>query len=215
LKKIQPSRQAVSDALFKTYEFPPVHPDQRYIQALLDNHHPLIVDIYTRFTRRVERLVCTNSGTSSDAADVLQEALVAITRQARRPEGLTLTCPFEAYLLLVCRGKWLNELERRRRSGVTFTDPTGFNTEAADPAAHALAHQTLLEAERDRLFWHHFERLPESCRQLLRLAWSGRGMQEVAELLQFTYAYARKRKAECVAHLTASVQASPGYAGLV
>jgi RNA polymerase sigma factor (sigma-70 family) len=189
------------------------HPDQRYIQALLDNDRTTLSDIYRRFMRRVESYVCANSGTADDAADVFQDSLLTIDRQARRPEGLVLTCAFEAYLMMVCRGRWLNELDRRKRAGVTNSDLIGWKGEE-DTTANALADHTLLEADRDQLFWQQFERLPENCRQLLRLAWTGIGMDEVASTLKMTYGYARKRKSECVAHLTKSIQSSPNFSAL-
>ncbi|MCS6929152.1 MAG: RNA polymerase sigma factor [Saprospiraceae bacterium] len=186
------------------------HPEHRYVIALLENDSRLIREIYNRYAARIEQFVCANSGTPEDARDVFQEALLAITRQAR-DQGMVLTCPFEAYLYLVCRGKWLNELKRRKRAGVTIRETERFKDVAE---ADALADATLYEDERNRLFWHFFNMLPESCRTLIKLSWSELSMQEVAEHLGYTYAYARKRKSECLAQLTAWIQASPAYKAL-
>ncbi len=186
------------------------HPDHRYIIALRENNHRLVEEIYRRYAERIERFICLNSGTPDDARDVFQEALLIITRQARG-EGFVLTCPFDAYLYLVCRGKWLNELKRRKRSAVTIRETEQF-IDKAD--AGVLAEATLEQEERNRLFRHFFEKLPESCRILLRLSWSGISMQEVAAQLGYTYAYARKRKSECIAHLVAWIQASSSYKAL-
>ncbi len=183
------------------------HPDHRYIVALLENDHRLIAEIYQRYAGRIERLICANSGTPDDARDIFQEALLTITRQARN-QGLVLTCPFEAYLYLVCRGRWLNELKRRKRSGVTIQETERFKDVSE---ADALADAALINDERQRLFQYFFEKLSDSCKALLRLSWSGISMQEVAEQLGYTYAYARKRKSECVSQLTTWIQASPHF----
>ncbi|MBX2893103.1 MAG: RNA polymerase sigma factor [Saprospiraceae bacterium] len=186
----------------------PLHPDSHYIHALLNNNHRGITDIYNRFATRIERFVCANNGSPDDARDVFQDALIAITRQAQRP-GFALTCPFEAYLYLVCRGKWFNELKRRQRAAVTIVESSGFNdTEHAD----ALADTTLREEERDRLFRLFFEKLAAGCRQLLQLAWSGISMEEVSAQLGVSYGYARKKKHECVSQLMGWIQASPEFA---
>ena len=185
-------------------------PDSQPLRALLDNDHRGIADIYSRYFARIERFVCANNGNSDDARDVFQEGLLAIARQARRP-GFVLTCPFEAYLYLVCKGKWLNELKRRKRSMVTISENAGFTDE---PEASLLADATLYEAERDKLFRRFFERLSEGCRTLLQLSWTGISMQEVSETLGITYGYARKRKAECVAQLTEWIQQSPEFSVL-
>lgn len=187
-----------------------MHSDFFYIQALLDNDHRGISAIYERFAARIERLVCNNNGTADDARDIFQEGLITITRQARKP-GYVLTCPFEAYLYLVCKGKWLNELKRRQRAAVTIAEAEGY-TDATD--AGQLADSTLEADARDRLFQHFFEQLSASCRQLLRLAWTGISMEEVGRQLDISYGFARKRKSECIAQLVNRIKASPEFAAL-
>jgi len=184
------------------------HPDFHYIQALLDNNNRAIAEIYTRFAGRIGRFVQANNGTLDDARDVFQDALIAISRQAQRP-AFILTCPFEAYLYCVCKGKWLNELKRRRRAAVTIGEVEGFSdTEQADTLADA----TLREEERDHLFRYFFEKLAAGCRQLLQLAWSGISMEEVSIQLGVSYGYARKKKSECVSQLMGWIQSSPEFA---
>jgi len=185
------------------------HPDTRYITALLDNDSPGIVEIYSRFAARIRRFVEANNGHAEDARDVMQEALLAITRQARR-ERFVLTCPFEAYLYCVSRGKWLNELQRRQRE-VTISEVEGYNsTEHAD----VLAEATLLEADRDQLFRRCYENLSASCRQILQLSWSGMPMESVGTQMGISYGYVRKRKSECLAQLIHQIKSSPKYANL-
>ncbi|MBK8426585.1 MAG: hypothetical protein IPL27_11710 [Lewinellaceae bacterium] len=102
-----------------------MHPDARYIQALIEHNNPTIAEIYERFSASIARFVRANNGSVDDARDVFQEALIAVTRQARRSDFM-LTCPFEAYLYCVCRGKWLNELKRRQREMVTIQEAGGY-----------------------------------------------------------------------------------------
>ena len=52
--------------------------------------------------RRSKNYILRNSGNESDAADIFNEGLMAIMRRARRG-ALQLTCPFGAYLMMVCR----------------------------------------------------------------------------------------------------------------
>ncbi len=186
-----------------------MHPDYHYIQSLLDNDFRGIKAIYANFAARIERLICSNSGSTDDARDMMQEALLAITRQARRP-GFQLTCPFEAFLYLVCQRKWFNELKRRRRAAVTIAANERFEEETEE--ANALADTLLREEARDRLFQHFFEKLAADCRQLIRLSWSGLSMEEVSQQLGMTYGYARKRKSVCVARLMQWIQTAPEFA---
>ncbi len=184
---------------------PKPHPEHRYVVALLENDHRTIREIYQRYAAQVKQLVCANSGTPDDARDLFQEALLLIARQAR-DKGLVLSCPFGAYLYVLCRRKWLNELKRRQRSEVTIREAEPYK---GNSDAEALADAALEEDARRQLFQHYFNKLSKSCRTLIQLSWSGISMQEVAEQLGYTYAYARKRKSECIAQLTQWIQASP------
>lgn len=188
-----------------------MHPDFHYIQSLLDNHHTGISAIYARFSAGIERFVRANSGNTDDARDVFQESLLVITRQARRP-GFQLTCPFEAYLFMVCRGRWFNELKRRQRAAVTIAESSGF-TDNED--AGALADATLREEARDKLFRRFFDKLSAGCRQIIQLAWTpNTSMEQVSAQLGVSYNYARKRKSECIAQLMEWVRAAPEFASL-
>lgn len=58
------------------------HTDQRYIEALLANDSVGIREIYERFAGRIAVFVRQNNGSTDDAKDIFQEALVAIARGA-------------------------------------------------------------------------------------------------------------------------------------
>ncbi len=86
------------------------HPEHRYVEALLNNDGKLVEEIYRKYSGKMAAFIKKNQGSSDDARDIFQEALITIMKQARKKD-FVLTCPFEAYLYLVCRGKWLNELK--------------------------------------------------------------------------------------------------------
>ena len=183
-----------------------MHPDYKYIKGLLDNDFQVVEAIYQRFAARIAKFVCANQGNAADAEDVFQDSLLCITRQAARP-GFQLSCPFEAYLYMVCRGRWLNELKRRKRSMVTLAPIEGYVEENAELLSEAL----FREEARDQLFQTALSEISAACRQIIQLAWTGIGMEAVAQQLGFTYAYARKRKAECIAKLAERIKQSPNY----
>jgi DNA-directed RNA polymerase specialized sigma24 family protein len=94
------------------------HPDQRYVTALLNNDAALIDEIYKSCARQVKSYICFNNGSEDDAADIFQEALIDIYHQAKNKD-LQLTCPFNAFVFLVCKRKWFNELKKRSLLPVT------------------------------------------------------------------------------------------------
>jgi RNA polymerase sigma factor (sigma-70 family) len=187
-----------------------MHPDHQYIKALLQNDIPLIEEIYNRYAEKIKWMVLKNNGNENDAADIFQESLLAIYHKAKT-QGFILTCPFEAFLYLVCRKKWINELNKRKSHNVTFTDTAGYT-----PGEDSLQQSDLIiqQDEQKKLLDEKLAELGESCRKLLQLSWSGKGMDEVAAILNVTYGFARKKKSECMAKLVSLVKESPRYNSL-
>lgn len=186
------------------------HQDQQYIHALLNNNTLLLKELYDKYAGKIKSLVIKNNGTEADAADIFQEALLAIYQKAKT-QHFVLTCPLDAYLYLVCKNRWINELNKRGIGKVTFTDTEGYNY-TEDVFRNAEIVQT--QQERRNLITRQFKELGEGCRQLLELSWSGISMEEVAKKLQNTYGYIRKKKSECMAKLIALVKTSPEFANL-
>ncbi len=187
------------------------HADHKYIEALLQNNRTLIEEIYQQSAKTVLNYVLKNNGDQQDARDLLQDALMAIYEQAKR-ETFSLNCPFDAYLYYVCRNMWLNRLKKRKRKGVTEMSilPSEDNSDVL-----TLAEETTKENRKQILFRAMFEKLGESCRNILSRNWKGKNLKEIATELSISYGYARKKKAECVLRLTKLVQEHPEYKGLI
>jgi RNA polymerase sigma factor (sigma-70 family) len=174
-----------------------IHTDQRFITGLLQNDTALVREIYSRFAGKVKSYIIQNSGSEDDAADIFQESLIDIYQQAKH-KALQLTCPFEAFLLLVCKRKWLNELKKRGRQGVTKDPDHVFNL---GEDVFAIAEQLKLQEDKASLFMAMFQQLGERCRQIINKCLGNKPQDEVAEELGVSYAYLRKKKSECTAEL--------------
>jgi RNA polymerase sigma factor (sigma-70 family) len=186
------------------------HPDHKYIEALQNNDSLLIEEIYSRFSGRIRDMVVKNSGTEMDAADLFQDVLVELHRKAVNQQ-FTLTCPFDAFLYMVCRNRWINALHKKKIKPVTITGDEGFNIND-DVAENSEA--LYIHERRKNLVEEKLAELGEGCRELLTLSWSGKPMQEVAGILNFTYAYVRKKKTECMSKLMSLVKDAPGFNSL-
>ncbi|HMI63870.1 MAG TPA: sigma-70 family RNA polymerase sigma factor [Puia sp.] len=180
-----------------------VHSDQRYIEALLLNDKQIVGEIYKRFVPAIRSLILKNRGTEEDAADIFQESLIDIYNQAKY-KGLQLTCPFEPFLLLICKRKWLNEIKKRGHNPVTkLSDDLSDWGEDVFAAAERLSQ----EEDKARVFLAQFQRLGEKCREILTLSLTGERQEKIAETLGVTYGYLRKKKSECMATLLSYIQA--------
>lgn len=158
-------------------------------------------------------MVLQYGGMESDAADIFQDALLSIYNKAKTG-NFTLTCPLEAFLYLICKNKWLNELKKRKAGRVTITDPEGYNDgNIGNDRIKAEEVLRVLE-DRENLLTEKMNELGEGCKELLRLSRSGKSMEEVASALNVTYGYARKKKSECMAKLIALVKNSSQFSSL-
>ena len=174
-----------------------LHEDHRYIEALLQNDKRVVQEIYVKFAGKIKRYITNNSGSENDAADIMQEALIDIYQQAKY-KAFQLTCPFEPFLLLVCKRKWLNELKKKSVLRVTNIDDS-LLTIGEDVFAEAeLLEQQNEEAKHFALM---FEKLGDRCKEIIRESLNGDAQETVAEKLGVTYGYLRKKKSECMAAL--------------
>ncbi len=183
-----------------------LHPDQLYIDGLLQNNSSIIQSIYKKFVPKVKNYIRTNSGDDDQAQDVIQEVLITIYNQAKT-NGLQLTCPFDAYFFLLCKRRWLNELKKSSNKEVTLMD----DNVSTDEPVQEMAFQTETFDEKQSLFDEMFQKLGEKCQEVLKLSFVTKTMEEVAEKLNVTYGYVRKKKSLCTGQLTEMIQQSPRF----
>jgi RNA polymerase sigma factor (sigma-70 family) len=135
--------------------------------------------------------------------------MITIYNQAKT-KGLQLTCPFDAYFFLLCKRRWLNEIKKSSNKEVTIDNDNVYK----DESTVEMANQTEIFEEKQSLFDEMFQKLGEKCRELLKTSFVTKTMEEVAEKLHVTYAYARKKKSLCTGQLTQMIQESNRYQSL-
>ena len=150
----------------------------------------------------VVRWVRRNSGTRADARDLFQEALVVVFQRLREGD-LTLTCPLENYLLAICRNQWRTRLKRKQRAA----ELPAADTLVLDPQV-----LTRLESsDRDALYRRHFAKLEAGCQRILRWYFERVPVKEIAQRLNTSANYIKKRKHVCQSRLKGAIQADPVF----
>lgn len=183
-----------------------LHPDQLYIDGLLQNNSTIIQSIYKKFVPKVKYYIRNNSGNDDQAQDVVQEVLIAIYNQAKTKE-LNLTCPFDAYFFLLCKRRWLNEIKKSSNKEVTIDD----DKVSTDSNVQETVFETEVFDQKQTLFDEMFQKLGEKCQEVLKLSFVTKTMEEVAEKLNVTYGYVRKKKSLCTGQLTEMIQQAPRF----
>ncbi len=183
-----------------------VHDDQKYVDALLQNDSKRIHEIYTRFAPKVIGYVKQNSGDEAAAKDLIQEVLLIIYDQAKTKD-LKLTCPFDAYFFMICKRKWLTRLKKSSKERVTNEPLGGYDSEMVEDQVR----ETEQFDDKMQLFKELFQKLGDTCKEILQLSFGSFSMEEIATQLNISYAYARKKKSLCIGQLTKWAQESPLY----
>lgn len=186
-----------------------LHPDQMYIEGLAANNSVVIQSIYEKFVPKVLSYIRNNSGDEDQAQDVVQEILILLFNQAKAKK-LQLSCPFDAYFFLLCKRKWLNELKKASNKGVTMQDDFTSTTESTQ----TMVAETELFDEKQELFDLMFQKLGDKCKEVLQLSFFLKSMEEVAEKLNVTYGYVRKKKSLCTGQLTQWIQETNRFKSL-
>jgi len=186
-----------------------IHPDQMYIDGLASNNSAVIQSIYKKFVPKVVAYIKNNSGDEDQAQDVVQEIMILLFNQAKA-NALQLTCPFDAYFFLLCKRKWLNELKKTANKGVTINEDLA----SINESTQEMITQTEIFDEKQQLFDTMFQKLGDKCKELLQWSFTLKTMEEVAEKLQVTYGYVRKKKSLCVGQLTQWIQEAQIYKSL-
>lgn len=183
-----------------------LHPDQKYVMALQANDTILINEIYEKFAPKVIAYICMNSGDEMAARDIIQETLITMFDQATTKK-LQLTCPFDAYFFLICKRKWLNILKKTNNKEVTIEEERLYISDDT----HEQAEESIEFEEQQKLYISMLSKIGDTCKNIITLGFSSMSMQEVAEQLGVTYAYARKKKSLCLSKLTQLIKSSSKY----
>lgn len=188
-----------------------MHADQKYIDALLTHDQGLISEIYQRFSPNMKAYLLSRGSNEEDAGDVFQEALIDIYKLANDKQ-FVLTCPFEAFLLLVCKRKFFNKTKKASLKVVTNGEEDAYTNIPGDANASAEEHANQLG--REELVMSILNQMG-NCKEVILKSLLKKPQEEVAEEMGMTYAYFRKRKSNCMGELAELVRDNPKFKNLV
>lgn len=173
--------------------------DNKLLEGLTTASSQAIVAIYDLALPSVIYWVKENTGTEADARDIFQEALIALFRRVEKGD-FQLTCSLKSYLRIVCRNLWMARL--RQQSRITFS--TLADMEAVDLDQDIL--QQIEQSEKMQLYFQHFDALGEKCQQILMWFFDKVPLARIAERLNTSENYIKKRKFICKKQLIESIQ---------
>lgn len=88
--------------------------EKTLLQGLAHNDKKAVEAIYRENYNMVQSLIISNNGSSDDAKDIFQEAMIVLYEKARSGT-FELSCQIKTYIYSVCRRLWLKRLQQTNR----------------------------------------------------------------------------------------------------
>ena len=166
------------------------------LKGLAANERKAIETIYRVHYSMIQTLVINNNGTSDDARDIFQEAIIVLYEKAKSG-SFELHAQLKTYIYAVCRRLWLKKLAHNARfSGDLANAP---ETIATDEDLEMYDQRT----EDFEMMEQALQHLGEPCKELLESYYiRKKNMSEIAKEFGYTNAdNAKNQKYKCLMRL--------------
>lgn len=166
------------------------------LQGLARNDKKAVETIYRENYSTVQSLIINNNGSSDDAKDIFQEAMIVLYEKARSGT-FELSCQIKTYIYSVSRRLWLKKLQQANR----YSGDMG-NAEAVVQVEEDIQDHTRRDAE-FLMMEKAIVSLGEPCKSLLEAFYlQKKNMQEIATNFGYTNAEnAKTQKYKCLTRL--------------
>ncbi len=170
--------------------------EKALLQGLARNDKRSVETIYRDNYNVIQSLIINNNGSSDDAKDVFQEAMIVLYEKARSG-NFELNCQIRTYVYSVCRRLWLKRLQQTSR----YTGDL-HHIEAVVPVDDDIEEHSRRDSEFE-MMEKAIGSLGEPCKSLLEAYYlQKKNMQEIAASFGYTNAEnAKNQKYKCLMRL--------------
>lgn len=172
------------------------------LESLKSRKNDIINAIYQECYPTIKYMISSNSGSTSDAQDIFQDALLLVITKARN-NNLELTCSIKTYMYSVCFNMWQKQLMRKSRE-VSLNDST-------DIPDHNDLDQKLLEEKLFDIYQLNFNMLSLEYQKILNMYLSRYSMTRITREMGYKNEnYAKVKKYMCKEQLKKNILSDPG-----
>ena len=170
--------------------------EKALLQGLARNETKSVETIYRENYNTVHALIINNNGSSDEAKDIFQEAMIVLYEKVRSG-SFELNCQIKTYLYSVCRRLWLKRLQHLNR----YSAPVE-NIDNIVPVEEEIEAHEQRNAEFEMMH-KAISGLGEPCKSLLEAYYlQKRNMQDIAASFGYTNAdNAKNQKYKCLVRL--------------
>lgn len=88
--------------------------DRRIIDRIREGDREVLIELYKAHEGMIANHVYQHSGNEDDVKDLMQDSLVAIWQNVRKPQ-FELSAKLTTYLFAIAKNLWLKQLDKRKR----------------------------------------------------------------------------------------------------
>lgn len=181
--------------------------DQELVDMILtkNRQNMAITLLYRQYYGVLENYILQNSGSSDDAADIIQEVMLIFVQMISEGK-FRAESSIKSFLYSICRNLWITEL-RKRKSSAARHEKYEESTEKVDSDVS----ESIAKTESLKYIMGLFQELGDKCKQILQLFYYEElPMKEICEKLDFSSEQVlRNKKYKCLKSLIEKTQASP------
>ena len=181
--------------------------DQEQVEMILtkNRQNMAITLLYRQYYGVLENYILQNSGSSDDAADIIQEVMLIFVQMISEGK-FRAESSIKSFLYSICRNLWITEL-RKRKSSAARQEKYEESTEKVDSDVS----ESIAKTESLKYIMGLFQELGNKCKQILQLFYYEElPMKEICEKLDFSSEQVlRNKKYKCLKSLIEKTQASP------
>jgi RNA polymerase sigma factor (sigma-70 family) len=169
--------------------------ERSLLQGLARSDKKAIETIYKDNFNSIQSLIINNNGTSEDAKDIFQEAMVVLYEKVQL-SSFELSCQIKTFLYSVSRRLWLKRLIQMNRLNISESQEELISVDE-DVTEHEKRNQDFIMMEKA------LHSIGEPCKSLLEAFYmKKKTMQEIATSFGYTNAEnAKNQKYKCLIRL--------------
>ncbi len=182
--------------VLKTEIVKPEINESELLEGLARNDRKAVETLYKQNYSMVQAFILNNNGTTDDARDIFQEAMIVLYQKVK-DGSLALNCQIKTYVYSVCRRMWLKRLQQLQRNGGTVESLEDVVPVEEELEEHDRKNEAFGVMEKA------LSHLGEPCKSLLEAYYiQKKQMQDIAEGFGYTNAdNAKNQKYKCLMRL--------------
>ena len=170
--------------------------DEQLLAGLARNEKQAIETLYKEHFGMIQAFILNNNGSSDDARDIFQEAMIVLYEKAISG-SFELTAQIKTYLYSVSRRLWLKRLQQMQRFGAPVENLAETIQVEDELEAHEKRNEAYMTMEKA------LSHIGEPCKSLLEAYYlQKKNMQEISTQFGYTNAdNAKNQKYKCLTRL--------------